>query len=641
MSLILTSNSTTNESGNMPLNSGLNLPYQYHNFLANTLDIEPNSEVAVQSVKINKEGAINVNRANNQYYIYVGQTAAVDVFDLPLDWTTSTPMHTFVNDDTRGSNATFNTNEMAQAIGVSMNNGVFHPNLLKSDINTSGCKCDASRNAKMLDFLGFDFQFNKSTNNAIDNKTTMAFDDTLTSPSSQAGVWDDTALLPTITNIQVGDSLYTDMIAKAYPISHTDGTFETNYKEAGALWEVGLTRFLEKTATQSEQNPTYFSETGEGGAAFYDYLVKSVWDDAADKYYLRVYHSIVDPNDDQKISLVELDYTGVTPLIETFATAVEYGTSFSLLKFIVTNEQITIEVEDTPAKLPTTHTLATGVKAIKAQNLKPTATTTKWLYPRVRMFGTEGGEINIREYKSVKVTDFVYGDNRNTVGWNRTLFPQDKPNNMDFWCKVVMNGQDNAVGWPVDSRYMFDYTDNTSGPSDNGTYTQLGLNASNGINASIVMVLKEDRDRGDYYGFSPSEGANAQSLFGFDNVPVVRVPTTSTEAGNKISYISTNIPKMISTNSTFVRLDNFSQLSFNAQTGSPSKILYHLPRFANSGDEFGALYFEPTERTYVKLGNPSRMSINDFSVSLVNSDETLASNLTGKTIVMFHIRKSR
>ena len=638
MSLILTSNNSQKESGNLAVNSGLNLPYQYHNYLANTIEIEPNSEVAVQSVKINKEGSINVNRSNNQYYIYVGQTAAVDVFDLPLYWTTSTPMHTFVNDDIRGSNATLNSNQMAEAIQESMNNGVFHPNLLKSDINTSGCKCIASRNAKMLDFLGFDFQFNISSNTATDNKATMGFDDGLTSLNSAAGVWDNSAF--TITNTQVGDATYTEMIAKAYPISHTDGTFETNYKQAGALWEIGLTRFLEKTATNTEQNPIYFSELG-AGQSFYDYLVKSVYDDAASKYYLRLYHSIVDPNNSQMIKLIELDYTGVTPLIETFATSGEYGTGFQDLKFIIKNEQVTVTVSNTAAK-GTTHTLATGVKAIKAQNLKPTATTTKWLYPKVRMFGDEGGIVTIKEYKSVKVTDFVYGDNRNREGWNRILYPQDRPNSMDFWCKLAMTGQEREIGWPVDSRYMFDYTDTTGGSSEDGTYAQLGANGNNGINASIVMVLREDRDTSPgYFGFTPSTGANAQSIFGFDNVPVVRIPTTSTESGNKISYISTNIPKMVSTNSTFVRLDNFSQLSFNAATGSPSKILYHLPRFTNSGEEFGGLYFEPTERTYVKLGNTNKMSINDFSVTLVNADETLASNLTGKTIVMFHIRKSR
>ena len=91
MSLILTSNSTSNDSGNAPNNTGLNLPFSYHNYLTNTLELPANAEVAVQSVKINKEGSIGVNRANNQYYIYVGENRDGT---RPIEETTSTPLHT-------------------------------------------------------------------------------------------------------------------------------------------------------------------------------------------------------------------------------------------------------------------------------------------------------------------------------------------------------------------------------------------------------------------------------------------------------------------------------------------------------------------------------------------------------------------
>ena len=52
------------------------------------------------------------------------------------------------------------TNQLAEEIEISMNRGVFHPNLLKSNINSSGCQCNASRNASLLTFHGFDFMFN-------------------------------------------------------------------------------------------------------------------------------------------------------------------------------------------------------------------------------------------------------------------------------------------------------------------------------------------------------------------------------------------------------------------------------------------------------------------------------------------------
>ena len=51
MSLILTTNTSTNAP--TANNVGINLPYDYVNFTTDTFNIEPNSEVAVQSVKFN------------------------------------------------------------------------------------------------------------------------------------------------------------------------------------------------------------------------------------------------------------------------------------------------------------------------------------------------------------------------------------------------------------------------------------------------------------------------------------------------------------------------------------------------------------------------------------------------------------
>ena len=42
-----------------------------------------------------------------------------------------------------------------------------------------------------------------------------------------------------------------------------------------------------------------------------------------------------------------------------------------------------------------------------------------------------------------------------------------------------------------------------------------------------------------------------------------------------------------------------------------------------------------------KLNNMTDLFINDIEVDIVNSNETLARNLTGKTIVCFHIRDAK
>ena len=91
----------------------------------------------------------------------------------------------------------------------------------------------------------------------------------------------------------------------------------------------------------------------------------------------------------------------------------------------------------------------------------------------------------------------------------------------------------------------------------------------------------------------------------------------------------------------FIRLDNFTQRSLNAGTGRPSKILYHIPTFSNSGNTVGALHLEPNEMVYLDLNNTTEVHLSTMEVDLVYNNEVLATGVEGKTVVVFHIRKSR
>jgi hypothetical protein len=64
-----------------------------------------------------------------------------------------------------------------------------------------------------------------------------------------------------------------------------------------------------------------------------------------------------------------------------------------------------------------------------------------------------------------------------------------------------------------------------------------------------------------------------------------------------------------------------------------------MPRFENSGSEFGGLFFAPAERVYLDLQNPNEILINSLNIDIVNSDETLATNITGKTVCCLHIKQ--
>ena len=98
---------------------------------------------------------------------------------------------------------------------------------------------------------------------------------------------------------------------------------------------------------------------------------------------------------------------------------------------------------------------------------------------------------------------------------------------------------------------------------------------------------------------------------------------------------------MKSTQSLFVRLKNFTHNSVNLAKGSNSKILYHVPAFSNTGQRVGALYFEPAERTYLKLNNPQDLYLSTIELDVVYSDEKLAEDLQGKTTIVLHIRDAK
>ena len=93
--------------------------------------------------------------------------------------------------------------------------------------------------------------------------------------------------------------------------------------------------------------------------------------------------------------------------------------------------------------------------------------------------------------------------------------------------------------------------------------------------------------------------------------------------------------------SSFIRLPGLTHKSFNGAQAGLSKIIYQVPQFSNDGREFGALYFEPGEKTYIKLNNPNPLLLNSLQVQIVDPFEKETNSLTGDTQIVFHIRKSK
>ena len=65
-----------------------------------------------------------------------------------------------------------------------------------------------------------------------------------------------------------------------------------------------------------------------------------------------------------------------------------------------------------------------------------------------------------------------------------------------------------------------------------------------------------------------------------------------------------------------------------------------LPRFSD-GASSGRMHITPYEKTYLALNNTNTMHLNDIHVEFVNSDETPATDLTDKAMVIFHIKQGK
>ena len=62
-----------------------------------------------------------------------------------------------------------------------------------------------------------------------------------------------------------------------------------------------------------------------------------------------------------------------------------------------------------------------------------------------------------------------------------------------------------------------------------------------------------------------------------------------------------------------------------------------LTRFTDNKTH-GRMHFVPPERTYLKLHNPNKLTVQEMQVDIVNSDEKVVKDLQAHTYVALHIR---
>ncbi len=598
MSLIITSNTPKNEVGEVV--SGLNLPYTYQNNLQDTLKIPANSEIAVQSVKINRTGNYTISSGDNMG-IYFGEELTAEGSNSAVN-SFCVPTRLLMSGEFEGDDDEFfsgSPENIAKKIEDAGNRCLQHPNLCKnasSSIN-EGFTCDVLRNASNTGFLGFKYTMTNTPSSK--NETSNISDSWLDVDNSTE--WDYNSSTRILTNDSGTD--FSSCIGTDFPLSQASGVFTASILAYNQNQEYGLTRCISTLDTDDGYKylPDYFDDDGD---AFYDWQVEIGEDNL-----VSVFHAVPDlPDNPDNLTLKEFNYLG---------NASSGGSKFNAktdiidsVRFLVKGERVKISLfKDT-----TEYVLCDGTNASGSLNVKPTNMNTRFLYPKIRL--NDNASCGIDVFNGVNVDGLVYGNDETSGELT------DAEKNIDWW----VNHSDDPYAEEMD--LIYDSALNFTG--------QTGLNASGQIDYKPAIFCAKDNR----YEFT--NDLNTQELLGFPNRPLVfQESSVSASTPFPLTYNSDQAPNLDATTSLFVRVKNMTFDSVNFSKSALSKILYHIPTFSNSGDTAGALYFEPTERVYLKLNNPVDLFISNIDIDIVNADETLATDLTGKTTVILHIRDAK
>jgi hypothetical protein len=608
MSLLVTSNTPDNLNSGYN-QEGLNKSYSYQNNLNDTFKIPANSEIAVQSVKINRSGNIDINESNSIYSFYFGEEITEYIGKqrsvLSIPWSTSfaidpeelykgTGTEDVVLDGNLIQNFSGNVDNIARMMKASLNRALWHPNLMQnaSTGRNAGASVTPLRNGSGIDWLGWDIKVtntDSSKNETNISASWMGADYNGTDAGANY-TWD--AGLSKLTCPLLNDR---SCVGIDYPISLANGSFSVTINASSSYHRIGLCRALE------DEPPDYFDN--KNGDNFYDYVVE------------------IENGGDISVQFAGSDEQGeltMTPL--NYGAVLNASTNvIEKIHFNIKNERVKISLEDDKGVI---YVLCDGTSGTSASNVKPVGMTCRYLYPKIDLVA--GKHIIIDEFQGVDIANHEYYGYTSEDG-------VEIPTYTDYWAHVFLSSDagNNELGRALRQAEEID----TEFSKNINRINQVGLNGNGQCDYKVSFFFAPD------VRYWNTARCNTQFLMGFPNRSLVNVPTSTAAASPyTLTFQSDSPPELKGTQSLFIRIKNMTFSSVNLAKGANSKILYHIPAFANTGTRVGALFFEPNERVYLKLNNTTDLFLSTVEIDVVYADETLATDLQGKTTVVLHVR---
>ena len=597
MSLVICSNQEK-DGTTLRQNQSIYNAWSFRNPLSSTMTIPANSQVALQSCKVNVDGRVVFSRNNNKFYHYFGDKLSYDSVEMAQS--TSHPVITSLttnNED--GQVVELSVDDFANRIQDRIRNTTYHPNCKEQFL------CEPLRNASGLDFLGYKFSHVQNTNNVNSVPPDNNFVNFFSPDVENAFTYTGGVFTRTLSGGQEGCC----GIAPAKPFSLTNGSFIVNVSNANASdceWSVALSRKVNFVDGEGLYYPDYYDITGDEDT---DQVEECFVDFGVGRNELNQLIVFQSGYTDEKFSThkQEIKYWNNTNSSFQGASRSVVDDAYTKYGFFGAGEKISVKAYHNASS---EWRLITEYDAVNDGTTfyKPVNQTCWCLHP-VLCVGTDASgnddsnSLTIEEFSSPFLTDY----DATTIGkggWFETMEQEIKTD----WC------------FSVEQR---DWND----PATN-TRTYKGLNGSGGVNASFVMILNKSNL------YEPSDGANAKQTLGF-NQSIIDTPNSGADTNTNI-YESTIAPSLASSLSMFVRLNNFGQNVMNAFSGNKSKILAHLTDLETST---GRQTYEPKNLVWLDLDNASDIVVNEFDISFSYINEQYATILTGQSIVALYFRK--
>jgi hypothetical protein len=608
--------------------------WSFKNSLSSTYKIPPNSQVALQSCKVNLDGRLTITGANSWWYDYFGEDlATIDTTDAqgdeveePIDLSLYYPKLQDL-DVRRGEILELTTDEMVSRIKDKHRE--YHPNLM------GNFTCSVKRNSG-LDFLGYSFGYNQTL---IQNASKMP-------TSDEAFFEEDVAKDYTYNNAsgiftrKAGDHERPAVgILLGTPLSLSNGSMRVTFKNANASsvpWGVGLSRDCPNPYLNENEEfrPYYFDKLADADESF-DMGVDGAWyfEDFGvhrnEDGELVLRHA-VPSGDDMVYKEVKYWLNSTSDLTGTGRYDIETNTGgYDWIEFKVENEIVSVYIGHSGS---TDLVTSFDVGEEKDSYLKPVAQTSWCLHPvlyvgRAEVDDGKGGT-SINETNHLHLNHF---SGLNIAGYNSR---GDTDSVLQGWFERA-SMLSNIANWnainrcrAVDLRKILD-PDITDAPYD---YEQQGLNANDSLANQYAMILSPNNT------YFPTFGSACADLFGFAGRSLV---TDGTGTYPAITFESDTAPTLNCMKSVFIRLNGFGQQLLNARTGNRSTILSHLPT-ADSRASDGTsqrIFYEPKNLIWLDLNNSYEQVISDFSIDFVYSNEQYAKILQGQSVVMLYFRE--